>query len=108
MDVRLLTVMFAALLVLIRIDGLARAAARTLLSELASAVFGRGAVYSFIQAATALELVFAAVVRPQRAGGIRLQRMIRVPAAGSSAPSRTTPHSPGIPGGTEPPAPETT
>jgi len=58
--VGLLVILFAALLVLIRIDGLVPSTSQTMLSALASSVFGRGAVYVFIQAATALELVFAA------------------------------------------------
>ena len=58
--VSLLLVLFGALLLLIRIDGLVPSSSQTMLSELASGVFGRGAVYVFIQAATALELVFAA------------------------------------------------
>jgi amino acid transporter len=58
--VSLLLVLFGALLLLIRINGLVPSSSQTMLSELASGVFGRGAVYVFIQAATALELVFAA------------------------------------------------
>ena len=58
--VAILIVLFVALLVLIHLEGLVPNNSQTLLSQLAAEVLGRGAMYGFIQGATALELVFAA------------------------------------------------
>jgi amino acid transporter len=60
MMVGILVVLFIGLVVLIHSQGLVPNDRQTLLSQLASSVFGRGAIYGFIQGATALELVFAA------------------------------------------------
>lgn len=60
MMVGALVLLFTGLVVLIHFQGLVPTSNSTLLSELASGVFGHGAMYGFIQGATALELVFAA------------------------------------------------
>ncbi|MGO8862798.1 MAG: APC family permease [Acidimicrobiales bacterium] len=58
--VGILIVLFVGLVALIHLQGLVPTGNQTLLSELAAGVFGRGVLYGFIQAATALELMFAA------------------------------------------------
>jgi amino acid transporter len=55
-----LVLLFIGLVLLMHFQGLAPMSHATLLSQLASGVFGRGAMYGFVQGATALELVFAA------------------------------------------------
>ena len=56
----LLVVMFAGITLLTRLDGLVPSAHETILSQLAAHTFGRGVLYGYIQAATALILVLAA------------------------------------------------
>jgi amino acid transporter len=58
--VGLLVVTFLGLVVLIHLDGVVPRSGETLLSQLGHRVFGGGAVYACIQAATALILLFAA------------------------------------------------
>ena len=58
--VAILIVLFAGLVLLVHLQGLVPKSNETLLSQLAAGVFGRHALYGFIQGATALELVFAA------------------------------------------------
>jgi amino acid transporter len=56
----LLVAMFVGLMLLLHLDGLVPRGNQTLLSELAHRTLGSGALYAFIQGATALILLFAA------------------------------------------------
>jgi amino acid transporter len=56
----ILVTVFVGLMLLIHLDGVAWRQNETVLSQLAHRSFGHGAVYGFIQAATAMMLLFAA------------------------------------------------
>ncbi|HTU86339.1 MAG TPA: APC family permease [Solirubrobacteraceae bacterium] len=56
----LLITMFAGIVALIHFDGIAPRAGETVLSELAHSTLGGGALYAYVQAATALVLLLAA------------------------------------------------
>jgi amino acid transporter len=56
----ILVTIFAGQMVLLHLDGIAWSPRETLLSQLAHTTFGNGVLYGFIQAATALMLLFAA------------------------------------------------
>jgi amino acid transporter len=58
--VGLLVVTFAGLLILIHIEGVVPATSQTVLSQLAHDNFGSGPLYGYVQATTALILLFAA------------------------------------------------
>jgi amino acid transporter len=58
--IAILVAIFVGLMVLIHLDGIAWKPDETLLSQLAHRSLGSGALYGFIQAATALMLLFAA------------------------------------------------
>jgi amino acid transporter len=56
----ILVVIFVGLMVLIHLDGIAWKPQQTVLSQLAHRSFGHGVAYGFVQAATAVMLLFAA------------------------------------------------